>query len=51
MAELTLLRVSCPIRGVGELRTFCHEADLVHKIQEQMDKKRDMLIANLSAMY
>lgn len=26
------------------------EADLVHKIQEQMDKKRDMLIANLSAM-
>ena len=26
------------------------EADLAHKIQEQMDKKRDMLIANLSAM-
>jgi hypothetical protein len=27
-----------------------HEADLAHKMQEQMDKKRDMLIANLSAM-
>jgi hypothetical protein len=27
-----------------------HEADLAHKLQEQMDKKRDMLIANLSAM-
>jgi hypothetical protein len=26
------------------------EADLAHKIQEQMDKKRDVLIANLSAM-
>lgn len=26
------------------------EADLAHKLQEQMDKKRDMLIANLSAM-
>ena len=26
------------------------EADLAHKMQEQMDKKRDMLIANLSAM-
>ena len=26
------------------------EADLAHKIQEQMDKKRDMLIANLMAM-
>lgn len=26
------------------------EADLAHKIQEQMDQKRDMLIANLSAM-
>ncbi len=26
------------------------EADLAHKIQEQMDKKRDMLIANLTAM-
>lgn len=26
------------------------EADLAHKIQEEMDKKRDMLIANLSAM-
>lgn len=27
-----------------------HEADLAHKIQEEMDKKRDMLIANLTAM-
>jgi hypothetical protein len=26
------------------------EADLAHKIQEQMDKKRDMLIVTLSAM-
>ena len=26
------------------------EADLAHKIQEQMDKKRAMLIANLSSM-
>ena len=26
------------------------EADLAHKIQEQMDKKREMLIANLKAM-
>ena len=26
------------------------EADLAHKIQEQMDKKRDLLIANLMAM-
>ena len=26
------------------------EADLAHKIQEQMDKKRDMLIANLTSM-
>ena len=26
------------------------EADLAHKIQEQMDKKRDMLVANLMAM-
>jgi predicted DNA-binding protein YlxM (UPF0122 family) len=26
------------------------EADLAHKIQEQMDKKRNMLIANLTAM-
>ena len=27
------------------------EADLAHKIQEDMDKKRDMLIANLSSMW
>lgn len=26
------------------------EADLAHKIQEQMAKKREMLIANLNAM-
>ena len=26
------------------------EADLAHKIQNEMDKKRDMLIANLKAM-
>ncbi|MEP1209792.1 MAG: hypothetical protein ABJM29_20900 [Rhizobiaceae bacterium] len=26
------------------------EADLAHKIQEQMDKKREALIANLMAM-
>jgi len=26
------------------------EADLAHKIQEQMDKKRNMLVANLTAM-
>ena len=27
-----------------------HEADLAHKIQAEMDKKKDMLIANLSGM-
>lgn len=27
-----------------------HEADLAHKIQENMDKKRNLLISNLSAM-
>lgn len=27
-----------------------HEADLAHKIQEQMEKKRSMLVANLMAM-
>lgn len=26
------------------------EADLVHKIQEEMDKKRDVLISNLMGM-
>ena len=26
------------------------EADLAHKIQEQMDKKRDVLVTNLTAM-
>jgi hypothetical protein len=26
------------------------EADLAHKIQEQMDKKRNVLVANLQAM-
>ena len=29
---------------------YGHEADKAHKLQEQMDKKRDMLIANLTAM-
>lgn len=39
-------------RELKETAIVCcgHEADLAHKIQEQMDKKRDMLIANLSAM-
>ena len=39
-------------RDMKETAVVCcgHEADLAHKIQEQMDKKRDMLIANLSAM-
>ena len=27
-----------------------HEADLAHKIEEQMAKKRGMLVANLTAM-
>ena len=27
-----------------------HEADLAHKIQEQINKKRDVLIANLMSM-
>ena len=26
------------------------EADLAHKIQEELDRKRDMLVANLMAM-
>lgn len=40
-------------RELKETAIICcgHEADLAHKIQEQMDKKRDMLVANLSAMY
>ena len=39
-------------REMKETAVVCcgAEADLAHKIQEQMDKKRDMLIANLSAM-
>ncbi|SHJ19468.1 hypothetical protein SAMN05444000_1063 [Shimia gijangensis] len=39
-------------RDMKETAVICcgPEADLVHKIQEQMDKKRDMLIANLMAM-
>ena len=39
-------------RDMKETAVICcgHEADLAHKIQEQMDKKRDMLIANLMAM-
>jgi hypothetical protein len=39
-------------RELKETAVVCcgPEADLAHKIQEQMDKKRDMLIANLTAM-
>ncbi|MFQ5567516.1 MAG: hypothetical protein ACE5EU_14270 [Paracoccaceae bacterium] len=39
-------------REMKETAVICcgPEADLAHKIQEQMDKKRDMLIANLMAM-
>ena len=39
-------------RELKETAVVCcgPEADLAHKIQEQMDQKRDMLIANLSAM-
>ncbi|HUS53218.1 MAG TPA: hypothetical protein VMY41_04330 [Thermohalobaculum sp.] len=39
-------------REMKETAVVCcgPEADLAHKIQEQMDKKRDMLIANLMAM-
>lgn len=39
-------------REMKETAVVCcgPEADLAHKIQEQMDKKRNMLIANLMAM-
>ncbi|MEP1201037.1 MULTISPECIES: hypothetical protein [unclassified Tateyamaria] len=39
-------------RELKETAVVCcgPEADLAHKIQEEMDQKRDMLIANLSAM-
>lgn len=39
-------------REMKETAVVCcgPEADMAHKIQEQMDKKRDMLIANLIAM-
>jgi hypothetical protein len=39
-------------REMKETAIICcgPEADLAHKIQEQMDKKRNMLIANLTAM-
>ncbi len=39
-------------RELKETAVVCcgPEADLAHKIQEQMDKKRDMLIANLMSM-
>lgn len=39
-------------RDMKETAVVCcgPEADLAHKIQEQMDKKRDMLVANLVAM-
>jgi hypothetical protein len=39
-------------RDMKETAVICcgPEADLAHKIKEQMDKKRDMLVANLVAM-
>jgi hypothetical protein len=39
-------------REMKDTAVFCcgPEADLVHKIQNEMDKKRDMLVANLMAM-
>ena len=39
-------------REMKEAAVVCcgTEADLAHKIQEQMDKKRNLLIANLMAM-
>ncbi|MEM7321050.1 MAG: hypothetical protein AAF408_18755, partial [Pseudomonadota bacterium] len=39
-------------RELKETAVICcgPEADLAHKIQEQMDRKRDLLITNLSAM-
>ncbi len=40
-------------RDMKETAIICcgPEADLAHKIQEQMDNKRDMLVANLKAMW
>jgi hypothetical protein len=40
-------------RELKETAVVCcgPEADLAHKIQEQMDNKRDMLVANLKAMW
>ena len=40
-------------RDLKETAVICcgPEADLAHKIQEQMDNKRDMLVANLKAMW
>ena len=39
-------------REMKETAVICcgPEADLAHKIQNEMDKKRDMLIANLKSM-
>jgi len=39
-------------REMKETAVICvgHEADLVHKIQEQMDKKTSVLVSNLMAM-
>jgi len=39
-------------RELKETAVVCcgPEADLAHKIQEQMDKKRDLLITNLMSM-
>ena len=40
-------------RDLKEAAVICcgPEADLAHKIQEQMDNKRVMLVANLKAMW
>ncbi len=39
-------------REMKDTAVICvgHEADLAHKLQEEMDKKRSMLVANLMAM-
>lgn len=37
------------LKGVA-MEVCGHEADLAHKIQDTMHRKRDLLISNLSAM-
>ena len=39
-------------REMKDTAVICvgHEADMAHKLQEEMDKKRSMLVANLMAM-